>query len=302
MDRNLITMLTFESWYFLIMLTLCTSLIPGSRLGSKAAIYSWQRAGFEIKSINSQKEASQITKIFPDIVCDTVLRDGSLIAGRPVIYINDILENIRKTGNEIGGITNSDIIIGSSSKIKRFVANLPIDTLLICPRNDVEHIDQLDGEIDDFGYDTFFFHNRLIGDWHDNRFALGMPFWDHWFPIMSLLSGRRVLKLVSKNFRHVRHSTHRDTSFFMFNSHFAQIIISKMEENTIGFGDGFDHSLFAGLWTIAQSELTPALILHRRPKHSKILPDFLTISLNTSYLLSMIVLKKNKIIVKITRI
>ena len=155
-------------------LTLCTSLIPGSRLGiQKAAIYSWQRAGFEIKSINSQKEASQITKIFPDIVCDTVLRDGSLIAGRPVIYINDILENIRKTGNEIGGITNSDIIIGSGSEIKRFVANLPIDTLLICPRNDVEHIGQLYGEIDYFGYDTFFFHNKLIGDWHDNSEIIG---------------------------------------------------------------------------------------------------------------------------------
>ncbi len=250
-------------------LTLCTSLVPGSRLDmQRAAIQSWHRAGFQVTTLNSHHEAAAVAEVFPEVDCETVLRDGKMATGKPVVFINDILKHIGDTKSDRGGIINSDILLTLTSPVDEFAANLPEDTLLICPRTDVNEPDQKDGLLDPVGYDAFFFHRGLLRDWNETRFNLGMPFWDHWFPMISLLSGRRVLKLISDEFRHVRHAVERDNSFFMFNSHFAEIMVSQMPNNDIGFGDEFDYRAYPALWAAARAEgknasnssqVTPAL-------------------------------------------
>ena len=250
-----------------IPLTLCTSLVPGSRLDvQRAAIQSWYRAGFQVITLNSHHEAAAVAEVFPEVACETVLRDGQLAAGKPVIFINDILQYFRDSESEKGGIINSDILLAPTSPIAEFVANLPEDTLLICPRTDVNEPNQKDGLLDPFGYDAFFFHRSLLKDWSETSFNLGMPFWDHWFPMMSLLSGRQVLKLISDEFLHVRHPVERDNSFFMFNSHFAEIMVGRMPDNVIGFGDEFDYSSYPALWAAARAEEKTA------PNSSKVTP------------------------------
>ena len=236
-------------------LPLVTSLVPGIRLDMQhSAVKSWYRAGFEVTTINSHHESAEVARDFPEIASETVLRDGGLAVGKPVVFINDILQHIRDGGNDKSGIINSDIILAQNSSIAELVKNLPSDTLLACPRTDVDHLDQKNGLLDPYGYDAFFFHRSLVEDWNETRFNLGMPFWDHWFPMMSLLSGRRVLKLISDEFRHVRHSVARDDSFFMFNGHFAEMMIGQMPVNDIGFGDDFDYSSYTSLWAAAHTE------------------------------------------------
>ena len=236
-------------------LTLCTSLIPGIPPDTqRAAIQSWHRAGFQVTTLNSHCEALAVMRDFPEETCETVFRDGQLAAGKPVIFINDILQHIGNTEDERAGIINSDILLMPNSPILELVANLPEDTLLTCPRTDVDQLDQKNGKLDPYGYDAFFFNRSLVGDWNETSFTLGMPFWDHWFPMMSLLSGRRVLKLISHEFRHVRHPVAWENSLFMFNSHFAEIMISQMLDNNIGFGDEFDYSSYTSLWASALSE------------------------------------------------
>ncbi|MAI10069.1 MAG: hypothetical protein CBD27_02240 [Rhodospirillaceae bacterium TMED167] len=236
-------------------LTLYTSLVPGTRLDmQRAAIQSWNHAGFQVTTLNSHHEAAAVAEVFPEVACETVLRDGKLATGKPVIFINDILQHIRDKGSDKVGIINSDILLTPTSSVAELVAKLPEDTLLTCPRTDVDQPDQINGLLDPYGYDAFFFNRSLIRDWNETSFNLGMPFWDHWFPMMSLLSGRRVLKLISDEFRHLRHHVAWENSLFMFNSHFAELMISQMLDNNIGFGDEFDYSSYASLSAAALSE------------------------------------------------
>ena len=56
----------------------------------------------------------------------------------------------------------------------------------------------------------------------------------------------------------------------MFNGHFAEIMISQMPNNDIGFGDRFDYSSFQSLWTAALSKPD---IHFNLPQASPILED-----------------------------
>ena len=249
-------------------LPLYTSLVPNSRIDlQRTAIESWDRAGFLVTSLNSHRESTSVSEMFPNVTCATVMRDAQQYTGKPVVFINDILQYIRDADVKNGGIINSDIVITYGSTIAQLVTHLPQDTLLICPRTDVNDPDQEDGLLDSLGYDALL-RGSLLKDWGETSFTLGMPFWDHWFPIMSLLSGRRVLKLISDEFRHVRHAVERDNSFFMYNSHFAEIMVSQMLDNRIGFGDEFNYSSYPALWEAARAAEKAA------PNSSQVTPAF----------------------------
>ncbi len=235
--------------------SLITSLVPGSRLDVQhSAVASWFQSGFEVATFNAPSELEDVSKDFPGVTCATALRDGRLATGRPVVFINDLLQKLRDTGFSVGGIINSDILIAPKSNIRAFLEDMPNDCLLACPRTEVHDFSEDQGTLDLLGYDAFLFHRTLLPDWNETRFCLGMPFWDHWFPMMALLAGRRLLKPVSADFRHIPHPVSRDDSFFMFNDHFAEIMISKMRDNQIGFGEGFEVTAYGGLREAAVRE------------------------------------------------
>ena len=81
---------------------LVTSLIPGQRLNIQyEAIQSWLNYGFEIVSLNTQSEIDKLSKNFSNVNFVPQLRDGRIIAGKPVIYVNDILDYLRETKHNL---------------------------------------------------------------------------------------------------------------------------------------------------------------------------------------------------------
>jgi len=227
---------------------LATSLVPGTRQEvQQAAVNSWIDCGFSVQSLNTEKEAAAVQTEFPTVEAHVMLRDARIATGRPVIFINDILQFFRNSGSDICGIINSDIYLAGGQAFHDQVASLAREGHIILPRLEVPDFSSSTGQLDPFGYDFFMFDRTLLADWNESQFCLGMPFWDHWFPMMSLLAGRKVLKIVSRNVRHIPHPVSRDDSFFMFNDHFAGLMIGYMENNTIGFGNGFDFSPYQQL-------------------------------------------------------
>jgi len=232
---------------------IATSIAPGSRIDvQRRAVESWQEAGLNFVSLNSPAEIERLAGDFPDVEFIPLLRDARLTAGKPVIYINDILQHFRESGVDRFGIINSDIFVNGT--VMDFVNGQPDGTFVACPRTEVENFGDVSGSLDPLGYDAFFFSRVTLPVWNETQFCLGMPFWDHWFPMMPLLAGRTCRKLHSAAFQHIPHPVSRDDSFFMFNDHFAGHIIAAMQGSIIGFGGGFKTEKFEILRDAAAAE------------------------------------------------
>ena len=244
---------------------LVTSLVPGQRLDIQCeAVQSWSEYDFVIVSLNTQSEIEKLAGEFPNVKFLPQLRDGRIIAGKPVIYVNDILDYLQETKHKMCGIINSDIFLAPGYKIKERIETAVNGTLLISPRTDVSNFTAVNGTLDPYGFDAFFFDREMLTLWDQTQFCLGMPFWDHWFAIMPILNKQRVTKFVSSGIQHIPHSVHRDHSFFFFNDHFASRIISYIKNNNVGFGLDFDHSPYETLRAAALS--SEAMSISEEPK------------------------------------
>jgi len=244
---------------------LVTSLVPGQRIDIQCeAVQSWREYDFQIVSLNTQSEIDKFAGKFPNVRFLPQPRDGRIIAGKPVIYVNDILDYLRETKYKFCGIINSDIYLAPGYQIRERIEAAVNDTLLICPRTDVSNFTAVNGTLDPYGFDAFFFEREMLTLWDQTQFCLGMPFWDHWFSIMPILNKQIVTKFVSSGIQHIPHSVHRDHSFFFFNDHFASRIISYIKNNEVGFGLDFDHSPYETLRATALA--SEAMSISEEPK------------------------------------
>ena len=88
---------------------LVTSLIPEQRVDIQhEAIQSWLNYGFEIVSLNTQSEIDKLSENFSHVRFIPQSRDGRIIAGKPVIYVNDILDYLQETKHKMCGISASN--------------------------------------------------------------------------------------------------------------------------------------------------------------------------------------------------
>ena len=244
---------------------LVTSLVPGQRTDIQCeAVQSWSEYDFAIVSLNTQSEIEKLAGEFPNVKFLPQLRDGRIIAGKPVIYVNDILDYLQETKYKMCGIINSDIFLAPGYQIRERIETAVNGTLLISPRTDVSNFTAVNGTLDPYGFDAFFFEREMLTFWEKTQFCLGMPFWDHWFAIMPILNKQKVTKFVSSSIQHIPHSVHRDHSFFFFNDHFASRIISHIKNNEIGFGLDFDHSPYKTLRAAALA--SEAMSISEEPK------------------------------------
>jgi hypothetical protein len=237
---------------------IATSIAPGPRIDvQRRAVESWREAGLNFVSLNSPAEIEQLAARFPDVDFIPQFRDARLAVGKPVIYINDILQHFRNSGADRFGIINSDIFVNGAAM--DVVISQSENVFIACPRTEVENFGDATGSLDPIGYDAFFFARAALPVWNETQFCLGMPFWDHWFPMMPLLARHTCLKLHSPVFQHIPHPVSRDDSFFMFNDHFAGHMAAAMQDNSIGFGDGFQAHRFESLRdTAAAAEASEA--------------------------------------------
>ncbi len=212
-------------------LTVGTSIVPARRIKiQQEAIATWQDAGLSVVSFNNTEEVSLLERDFPDVMFIQVHRTGDYFTGRPVIFISDILQNFAQRDDVVFGIINSDIYLDNFDSLASFLHKNAKNSFVYGPRLEVRSLNDKSGSIDPFGFDYFFFDRKFLHIWGEEKFCLGMPFWDHWFPLAPLLAGYSVKLLAEPIGRHISHPTDRDDSFFIFNDLFVQFIIHNMDQ------------------------------------------------------------------------
>ncbi len=128
-------------------LLIATSIAPGGRVDvQRRAVESWRQAGLTFVSLNSPAEIERLAGDFPDVDFIPQLRDARLAVGKPVIYINDILQHFRESGADRFGISNSDIFVNGT--VMDFVNDQPEDAFIACPRTEVDDFGASSGSLD----------------------------------------------------------------------------------------------------------------------------------------------------------
>ncbi len=191
-------------------ITIATSIAPGDIETQRTAVDSWRKLGFDVVSLNCPDEISALREVFPDVRFVEVRREAGDSYGRPLVYFDEFLRYFRSQRSRICGIVNSDIHLISDQPIVPFIESHALDGLVYGPRTDVDSLDELQGEPCQTGFDFFFFDRSLIPCFPPSEFRIGLPWWDHWVPLVSILEGFATKRLISPFAYHIRHPSKWD--------------------------------------------------------------------------------------------
>ncbi|MFT4563876.1 MAG: hypothetical protein ACI9BW_003636 [Gammaproteobacteria bacterium] len=187
-------------------LTIVTSIAPFELSKQQRATDSWLALGFRVVSLNVASERATLEAEFPNVEFHQPPRDGTAIAGKPLVYFDDILAWYRnRSEHTICGIINSDIVMAKVPCAMEVLRRSARDGMVISSRIDVASFDPPIGDWYPQGYDLFFFDRALIDCYIPSKFMLGMPWWDYWAPSAALLRGYPVRRLTSPLIYHAAH-------------------------------------------------------------------------------------------------
>ncbi|MDC0195967.1 hypothetical protein OAJ93_00020 [Gammaproteobacteria bacterium] len=205
---------------------LATSIIPNTRLHIQiSALKTWAENGFDVISFNTPNEIKTLCNKFPKISFIPIIRTGEIYTGKPLPLIADILEELYLSKYKYCGIVNSDIHFSSSSSLDLIIKDHIKNSFIYGARFEVDNLNSLKGKYDPFGFDYFIYDKTIKNVWQNNRFCLGMPFWDHWFPLIPILNGHKVKKIISPIARHAQHPNAWSNDTLAFNDEFVRALI-----------------------------------------------------------------------------
>jgi hypothetical protein len=174
--------------------------------------------------VNTAHEAEQVKTEHPHLDVSIAPKTADKIAGKPVPFIKDLLTAAQNNSPEstVIGIINADIILRNLADVAPTIASTASAATMMLPRVDVATAAACDAfqptgtEKYSIGYDGVFLPRTAIASIPDSIFCIGMPFWDYWLPLMTLLQGQPLKTLASPVALHVDHATRWDKSVYVF--------------------------------------------------------------------------------------
>lgn len=183
----------------------------GNEIGASyqdACISSWRAAGFVPVTVNGPAEPADHG------IRQLVLgRDASEITGRPHVYLDDLAAAIADDTQGPFGLLNADIAIPPSAGLASVVASIEPGRFLFARRRDTADPTHDRGVPYHGGFDFFAGHTRDLRDVRDTGFVFGLPWWDHYFPLLMLMRGCRVTQL-EPQVLHLEHDERWEPSTF----------------------------------------------------------------------------------------
>lgn len=185
---------------------LATSIAPFNIELQQAALASWRDHGFEILSVNSEAEVGILRPHFPWVEFAVTRRSAQALAGKPLVYFDDLLASLHDKAVSVCGIVNSDIHLRADSGYRSFVAREAVGSMVFGRRLEVSSLEGA-GEASKYywGFDVFFFDSRLISLFPPSVFCIGAPWWDYWAPLVVSLKSYPLKHLISPTALHVTH-------------------------------------------------------------------------------------------------
>lgn len=188
-------------------ITIATSISPGNIEAQQKTIATWTELGFRTLSLNIPEEITHLNDFFPKVTFVSVDRHAATLAGKPLVYLDDMLLALQESASSICGIVNSDIYFSTDKEFLQFIAVTAENGFVFGSRHEVASFFSEDSVEYGAGFDYFFFDKKLASLYPQSRFALGAPWWDYWFPLVPILKGAAVKLLVSPVAYHVKHDT-----------------------------------------------------------------------------------------------
>jgi len=211
---------------------LVTSIAPGNLENQKKAVQSWLDLGFSVFSLNTEQEINQLSSIYEEINFHQVNRDAKDDCGKPVVYIEDILDFLKFSNVDICGIINSDIQLRCSEDILKFMLDNSQNAMVVACRIDIDEVDSKTGIMYWGGYDLFLFNKNIIEylPYQKAKFCLGQPWWDYWLPLICLQNKNKHIpvKFLAKPIAyHVKHDVKWDNqlNYEKYGLHFMQYFV-----------------------------------------------------------------------------
>ncbi|HZX30417.1 MAG TPA: glycosyltransferase [Rhodocyclaceae bacterium] len=203
---------------------IATSLIPNNVAGQLPAIKSWQKLGFEVTSINPPEELPLLKEHYPGVRFVTAPRNGRALVGKPCVFIDDILEHFKSSDADFFGIVNSDIFLCADDDLVDVIGRNVTDSLVYGSRVEIKRYGSALGRTYHYGFDYFFFDQRLLDVYPKSRFMLGIPWWDYWFPFYAGQAGIPIKRLDSYLAFHISHPINYQFDHILtFKKHFLEL-------------------------------------------------------------------------------
>lgn len=193
-------------------ITVATSIAPKGIEKQQRAVDSWQALGFHVVSLNTPEEIAELRAQFPQVEFVAVSRHGKQLAGKPYVFLDDVLSHLRDAGgSRICGIVNSDIILRAGPELPAYLRGEADGGLVYGSRVDIRSAGDAEGQVYHRGFDFFFFDKAVIDRLPKTDFMLGVPWWDYWVPVGLQLAGVPIRRLDSRIAFHVWHTTNYST-------------------------------------------------------------------------------------------
>jgi ADP-heptose:LPS heptosyltransferase len=187
-------------------ITIATSIAPRNIEIQAEAISSWLKLGLNVISVNTREEIDLLQRSFPGVSFAQITRNALSLTGKPYVFFDDILKILAATASNICGIINSDIILTANNAIYNFLNSNARQSFIYGSRVDVTSLEALNGKPYAHGFDYFFFDKSIIKFYPKSDYCLGAPWWDYWAPLIPIINGIPVKKLISPIAVHVKHT------------------------------------------------------------------------------------------------
>jgi len=188
-------------------IVIATSIAPRNFEVQQAAIETWRAKGLRILSVNCDAEVHLLSALFPFVDFIGIGELDTTHTARKLVYFDQLLAALDKSGGNVLGIINSDIHLQGDSNLSADLTRSVGNGMIYGARTDVASLAHSNGTAYAHGFDYFFFNRSLIDAYPASPFRLGAPWWDLWAPLVPLMRGRKVMRLADPIALHVRHDS-----------------------------------------------------------------------------------------------
>lgn len=195
----------------------------------RRCIDSWLRAGHLPISINSEKDISLLSRIYPDVKFHPTYRPSCEVAGEVLTFVHDaILTGLESEFDRLA-FCNPDLFINYQADL---ASELSVDIHLAYSRKRHLAIPNKDGEAGTttHSFDYVNMSKEFASTLSDSVFAFGHPWWEQWLileaikvtaPAVILVSGSELLAPTLQAPRQgVKGASSRLTHFFALHCFF----------------------------------------------------------------------------------
>jgi len=183
----------------------------------KSCVKSWHEMGARVIAVNVSDELAWAQKAFPGVdLIPAPLDSREQTGGRPLPFIHDLVRaaSIHSEGPYCG-LINSDIYLKGMKEHWPAIEQALNGGMVLFRRMEMDWPSFETFKFYPFGFDVFLMDKRIGPILADAPFAVGIPWWDFWLPLMAFLKGFNLYRVEPAIAFHLAHQTRWDTDQFV---------------------------------------------------------------------------------------